>query len=50
MKEGDGSNLLGQLLLGGLLLLLHDLGDVGFTWAIESIVHRVQVLSLYFLP
>ena len=26
------------------------LGEVGFTWAIESIVHRVQVLSLYFLP
>lgn len=28
-EGGDGSNLLGQLLLGGLLLLLHDLGDGG---------------------
>lgn len=27
MKGGVSSNLLGQLLLGGLLLLLHDLGD-----------------------
>lgn len=27
VREGVGSNLLGQLLLGGLLLLLHDLGD-----------------------
>ena len=29
MRGGTGSNLLRQLLLGGLLLLLHDLGDGG---------------------
>lgn len=29
VRGGVGSNLLGQLLLGGLLLLLHDLGDGG---------------------
>lgn len=29
MRGGVGSNLLRQLLLGGLLLLLHDLGDGG---------------------
>lgn len=29
VRAGAGSNLLGQLLLGGLLLLLHDLGDGG---------------------
>lgn len=35
VRRGIGSNLLGQLLLGGLLLLLHDLGDGG--WGLLSL-------------